>query len=452
MKKLIASLAAVSLMVTANAQEAVDGSKLNSWSIGLDVGPTLFFGDLAGFKSDSDVSKGNLGFGVNGYLTKWFSSKFALQGSLGFYNWTGRQTTFYFKNNYFEYKLHGLFSLSEIIAPPSTEERKWNLILDAFAGMSHSKPTLFDANDTEFGSFSTTEAFFGGGLNVKRSLNTKWDLDFRYQGRFWLDDQLDGMRSGGSNDGAHYIGVGVTYYLGPRDSKAALWYNPIHQLYNDVQAVKGDVDALKKDDDADGVSNHFDKDANTPEGVAVDGSGRAMDVDGDGIADNMDADPYTARGAKVDAQGREVDTDGDGVPDSRDMDNATKAGAMVNFQGKEIKSGGLGDAANALLPSVYFSTNSATVTAANQERLATIARMMKANPDLKLKVVGHADRTGSEQYNMNLGMRRAKAVVKELEQTYGIDASRLTAESAGETTAISGNRLDVNRRVEMMIQ
>lgn len=451
MKKLFASLVLSSAMFGAAAQTAVDGSALNTWSIGLDVGPAIMTGDLRGFRVESDVDGKSLGFGLNAYGTKWLSPKFALQLGLGYYNLTGKNGNLYFKSSYFEYKGHILFNLSEIILPPSTEQRKWSFILDAFAGLSHSNPTLYDINDVELGGGSTSEGYYGAGLLVKRSLNTKWDLDFRFQARNWLDDQMDGFRSGDYPDGMGYVGVGVTYYFGPKDAKPITSYNPLNDLYNNMQEVKKEVDVMKKDDDGDGVSNYFDKDANTPEGVVVDGSGRAMDTDGDGIADHMDADPYTSRGAKVDAQGREVDTDGDGVPDSQDMDNNTPKGAMVNFQGKEIQ-GGLGDAANALLPTIYFSTNSATVSSANAERLAVIARMMKANPNMKLKVVGNTDKTGSEQYNMNLGMRRATAVVKELEQSFGIDASRLTAESAGETNAVSGKNLKVNRRVEFIIE
>ena len=208
---------------------------------------------------------------------------------------------------------------------------------------------------------------------------------------------------------------------------------------------------MMEDGDNDGVSDYFDKEPDTPEGYMVYGGGQAVDQDKDGIADDIDEDPYSTKGAKVDANGRELDDDGDGVPNSHDLEPNSKPGAFVNYQGVTIvdKVGGGGNN-EAFLPNIYFDFNKSNVTSANYQRLATIAKFMEANPDVKLKVVGHTDKVGTESYNQGLSERRAKAAVKALVDDFGIDASRLEAVAKGKTMLVS-KRDDINRRVEFHI-
>jgi OOP family OmpA-OmpF porin len=173
----------------------------------------------------------------------------------------------------------------------------------------------------------------------------------------------------------------------------------------------------------------------------------------DGIPDYMDEDPFTGKGAKVDAKGRELDSDGDGVPDSRDQEANTPKGALVDANGRQIKNvGGGGGVSDAVLPQVFFATNGTSISAANAERLATIARVLASNENLTLTVTGHTDKTGSEAYNRKLGERRAKAVIDYMVRNYGIDASRLEAVSAGEDSPLSTQLLNINRRVEFNIK
>ncbi len=73
------------------------------------------------------------------------------------------------------------------------------------------------------------------------------------------------------------------------------------------------------------------------------------------------------------------------------------------------------------------------------------------NPDYNLEIVGHTDKTGTEEYNNGLGKRRAKEVYDLLIKG-GIDPTRLSYRSAGESeatvseTASEGKRA-VDRKV-----
>jgi len=86
--------------------------------------------------------------------------------------------------------------------------------------------------------------------------------------------------------------------------------------------------------------------------------------------------------------------------------------------------------------------------------LKEIASILKENPELKIKVVGHTDSDGDAAQNLNLSQRRSKAVKAALSQAYGIDATRIETEGFGETKPIGNNATKEgkaqNRRVEFI--
>ena len=72
-----------------------------------------------------------------------------------------------------------------------------------------------------------------------------------------------------------------------------------------------------------------------------------------------------------------------------------------------------------------------------------------------LHVTGHTDKVGTNDYNYNLGLKRAQIVEKYLENK-GINASRMIIESKGETEPAADNLTDEgrakNRRTEISIK
>jgi len=79
---------------------------------------------------------------------------------------------------------------------------------------------------------------------------------------------------------------------------------------------------------------------------------------------------------------------------------------------------------------------------------------MLADPQLMAALVGHTDSVGSEQYNLGLSERRAKAVAQYLMDN-GIAADRLTTDWRGETDPVASNDTaegrQQNRRVDVNV-
>lgn len=103
---------------------------------------------------------------------------------------------------------------------------------------------------------------------------------------------------------------------------------------------------------------------------------------------------------------------------------------------------------------VLFDTNKATLRPGARERLAKVAGIVLAYPDLHLEIDGHTDSTGSDAYNMQLSEARADAVRDYLAKE-GVSTNNLIAKGFGKTEPIASNATSAgrqqNRRVELVV-
>jgi len=103
---------------------------------------------------------------------------------------------------------------------------------------------------------------------------------------------------------------------------------------------------------------------------------------------------------------------------------------------------------------VSFDTNSTVVRPGLYPELDRVARVMNQYPNTLIRVEGHTDSRGSNEYNMDLSNRRANAVKNLLVQR-GIAGSRIEAVAFGETMPVASNDTEAgrqkNRRVEIKI-
>ena len=101
---------------------------------------------------------------------------------------------------------------------------------------------------------------------------------------------------------------------------------------------------------------------------------------------------------------------------------------------------------------IYFEFDSSEVRAQDQDIVAGHATMLNSNPNLRVRLEGHADERGSREYNIGLGERRAQAV-RRLLLIQGASAGQISTVSYGEERPVAFGSTESdyqkNRRVEL---
>jgi OmpA-OmpF porin, OOP family len=100
----------------------------------------------------------------------------------------------------------------------------------------------------------------------------------------------------------------------------------------------------------------------------------------------------------------------------------------------------------------YFDTGSAALKTESAPSLDEVEKLLKADPTLRLLVVGHTDTVGDFESNIDLSKQRANAVVDALRQR--VPAAQLTACGVGYQCPIASNSQEEgrakNRRVALV--
>lgn len=226
------------------------------------------------------------------------------------------------------------------------------------------------------------------------------------------------------------------------------------------------------DEDKDGIA---DKDDACPEEKGEASAKGCPDADGDGIADAADECPKEAglaqfkgcpfadrdkdkvpddKDACPDKPGNAAmdgcpDTDGDGLHDGVDACPAQK-GSAANRGCPEVKK----EDKELLLfamRAVQFETGEAKLKEESYQVLDQIVDIMNRYPGYKLRISGHTDDRGEDDFNQKLSEDRAKTCYDYL-ISKDIPAERLSYEGFGESRPIASNERtsgrSMNRRVE----
>lgn len=211
------------------------------------------------------------------------------------------------------------------------------------------------------------------------------------------------------------------------------------------------------DADGDGIIDPEDNCPNTPGLPEYAG---CPDTDGDGIIDNRDDCP-TVKG--VPALNGCPDTDGDGVADSED-DCPNEAGVAANNGCPEVKPQSGEEAVieeedqetlDFAAQNIQFELNSANLTEESKAIMDKVGEILNRYDQYNIRIEGHTDNRGSEEYNLTLSNTRAKACWEYLKNKADVSPSRMTYVGFGETSPVASNDTEagqkLNRRVEFKL-
>jgi OOP family OmpA-OmpF porin len=105
---------------------------------------------------------------------------------------------------------------------------------------------------------------------------------------------------------------------------------------------------------------------------------------------------------------------------------------------------------------LLFDTGKADIKPDSAQAVGELTKLLKADPGLKVFVVGHTDTVGSVDSNLKLSQARAEAVVQALVRDNGIVAARLKSFGNGPFAPVASNDGEdgraKNRRVDLVKQ
>jgi outer membrane protein OmpA-like peptidoglycan-associated protein len=103
---------------------------------------------------------------------------------------------------------------------------------------------------------------------------------------------------------------------------------------------------------------------------------------------------------------------------------------------------------------LLFETDSAVLKPQSREQLGNITEILKAYPNVNIKIGGYTDSSGDPAANLKLSQDRANNVRQEL-ISLGVAAERLSAEGYGRENPVADNATEAgraqNRRVALRV-
>ena len=107
-----------------------------------------------------------------------------------------------------------------------------------------------------------------------------------------------------------------------------------------------------------------------------------------------------------------------------------------------------------VLQNMFFATDKTDILPTSDAALQELYTLLNDNPDIRIRIIGHTDDVGKDDYNQRLSEGRSKSVKQEMVNR-GIKPERIETAGHGEKDPIVPNDSDehrqMNRRVEIEI-
>ena len=161
------------------------------------------------------------------------------------------------------------------------------------------------------------------------------------------------------------------------------------------------------------------------------------------LSDKSSDSPYTGEGMVINESTAFVR-----VVEGKPMETG-----KIKFVDASAMQKSLHDTGRVNLYGIHFDFDKDAINPDSQPTIDEMIKLLRANPQMKLQVVGHTDSQGQEAHNNDLSSRRAGSVTRALVQA-GIGVERLSSRGAGSTQPVASNDTEdgraKNRRVELV--
>ncbi|MFZ4741563.1 MAG: OmpA family protein [Bacteroidales bacterium] len=452
MKKLIVLfvIAFLSLPYLASSQEVGGKKILDNWSINVNGGASLFWGDIRQYKFypvTNYTNEWNAAFGF--ILTKKLSSVFELRGQFikGNLSGTRRPSKYYFKAQFNEYNMNVTMNFSRLFLgdDPCRRLNFYGMAGLGFVDFRSVKRQLGTDNYLASRGYSAngtveekmqTESVATLGFGVKYKLDSRFEINLENIWTVANSDLIDAAKGGFKYDILSYTSIGLTYKFNFRNNPSV--FADCGDLVNS-RTKKGSLgnagyyndDATKAEKDSlNAKLKRLEDKLNNQDSKIKDQDTKIKDLENKISTTPLPVTPVTPAEINIEKLKRDIYNS---ILDTLKRNQTT---TIVNSGYMQF--------------SIFFDVNAYNIKNDQLTKIASIAEYMKTDKELKLKIVGNADQTGSVEYNNYLSKKRAEQVYSTLINKYGIDKARLSFEGKGKADIFSKEYKLINRRVDFI--
>ncbi|ASB48595.1 OmpA family protein [Alkalitalea saponilacus] len=396
-------------------------STYNVWSVTVGYGPVIYYTDVI---DHTIFPQSNLKFGPTVQVARQFGRSWALEGQFIMADMYGQKYQRYFKGDFREASVNVKAYLNQLIMGGPMRD-KWNIYGKLGLGMNFFRSAQFSQID-DLPLFVSDVYTIPSGYPTSYA-DWDWDNDLLVKGY----DRQTFEKTSRQRELVVPIGIGVRYRLNNSFDLG------VETSMRNLLADNLDVDMTGADNDS-YMYTSFSVTYKIGRRNRRHSSWTYKDF-------NLDYQRQRARDpmiARLDSLRQQLDhlAASDSVVSDTTTIHTEKVIRRETFTA-----------------SVFFGFDRSDITQRSHRTIAGVARYMKDNPDVRIRIRGYTDDRGSYEYNLGLSERRCRAVVDVLVRDYGIDESRFEVEPKGKEILLSDTRRLaprgvhlVNRRVDII--
>lgn len=411
-----------SASIAQNQEQIIDTiPKFNKWSLEFNIGQNYpvkpFTSGYYTNDSNTKIFDKNLNHFVIG--TRYMINTNIGIGTNVFYDniiGKSRINNSSFKNSQIGIDVQGYFNFGRIL---KFEEFSKNITLFLHTGINYSR---FNTNQDDIKLYENNFAVIAGITPMVRINNyLALKLDYSIQNNLSQNLSWDGRINEDSNNlngMIHYYSLGLTFYM-KSNRRHADWYvfskkdMLMSELNNYATRIR-EIEIMMNDVDRDGVVDYLDVENNTPSGLQVDSKGRFIDANNNGTPDELEKSELNEK-LKV------------------DKENNTVSFADLISQG---------------FINIFYDLNKHTLNAESTNTLYNLLVFMKSNENVKIKIIGFSDNSGTVEYNKLLSNKRVEYLKKEIVKN-GISPERIITVGNGIEISNTNTTNKFSRRVSI---